>query len=570
MGPGEYMMTIGDYLLARLAEIGVRHMFGVPGDFNLWFLERTLGNRQIEFVGCCNELNAAYAADGCARLAGASALAVTYGVGDLASLSAVAGAYAERVPVVCISGTPPLDAMRKRALLHHSLADGNFENVLACYREFTVAQARIEPLHARDEIDRVLRTCVLEKRPVYLQLPSDVGGIEVPAITAPLDLNPPPSDPRLLAQAVAWIGERLSKAQRPAVLVDADAGRFGLTELIVKLAETNSIPMASLVTAKGMIPDTHPLMMGIYRGAGTPVATKEAIEESDCLFCIGTRFTDVSSGWFSHSLRETAIIDIQPFSVQFAGRSLGAVQSKELLIELLSLPSRKTEARSVPTESRRIPQASPGTSPGGDKPLTQEALWQRVRICLRPGDVVIADTGTSYFAGVNLPLPENVAFIGQPIWGSIGYALPALLGACVAAPERRHLLFIGDGAFQMTVQELSTILRQGLNPIIFLLNNDGYTIERLIYGVNSTYNDIASWSYRQLPKIFDPATLATGRLVATEGELDVALDEAQDPSRLHLIEVVLPRMDAPEQLVRVGKLVSDLNFPYIQDQGQNR
>jgi indolepyruvate decarboxylase len=155
-------ITIADYLLTRLAELGVHHMFGVPGDFNLWFLEQMIKNSDIKFIGCCNELNAAHAADGCARLAGVSALATTYGVGELASLAGVAGAYAERVPIVCITGAPPVHAMREGALLHHTMADGNFDNMLTCYREFTVAQARIEPPTAKDEIDRVLRTCWLE------------------------------------------------------------------------------------------------------------------------------------------------------------------------------------------------------------------------------------------------------------------------------------------------------------------------------------------------------------------------------------------------------------------------
>src|ERR1700748_3825813 len=262
-------ITIGDYLLARLAEMGVRHMFGVPGDFNLWFLEQTIRDSRVTFVGCCNELNAAYAADGCSRLAGISALATTYGVGELASLSGVAGAYAEHVPIVCITGAPPLHATRERALLHHTTADGNFDNMMNCYREFTVAQARIVPATAREEIDRVLRACWIEKRPVYLQLPSDVAGVLTAPITAPLHLDPAARDPKQFACAVSRISERLAQASRPAILLDADADRFGLTELIVMLAEANRIPIAYLITAKGAVSDTHPQLIGMYRGAGS-------------------------------------------------------------------------------------------------------------------------------------------------------------------------------------------------------------------------------------------------------------------------------------------------------------
>ena len=295
-------ISIGDYLLARLSEMGVRHMFGVPGDFNLWFLEQTVRNSSINFVGCCNELNAAYAADGCSRLAGISALATTYGVGELASLSGVAGAYAERVPIVCITGAPPLPSIQQRALLHHTLSDGNYDNMLNCYREFTVAQTRIEPANARQEIDRVLRTCWIEKRPVYLQLPSDVAGVRTEPITAPLDLDAPSSDPVQLAGAIAKISERISQASAPAFLLDADTERFGLAQLIVLLAETNGIPMAHLIPAKGVIDETHPLAIGIYRGAGSSPEVRQVIEGSDCLICVGTRFTDVASGFSLISL----------------------------------------------------------------------------------------------------------------------------------------------------------------------------------------------------------------------------------------------------------------------------
>jgi indolepyruvate decarboxylase len=558
----ENLITIGDYLLTRLSEIGVRHMFGVPGDFNLWFLERAIKGKQVEFIGCCNELNAAYAADGCSRLAGCSALIVTYGVGELASLSGIAGAYAERVPVVCINGTPPLHSMQERAFLHHTLADGNFNNMLVCYREFTVAQARIEPLHAREEIDRVLRTCVLEKRPVYLQLPSDVAGVRVPAITKPLDIDPPPSDPVQLSQVLSMISERLSQAQNPAFLLDVDADRFGLTELIVKLADVNDIPLTYLIAAKGIIPDAHPLLVGMYRGAGSSARVKEVVEGSDCLICVGTRFTDLSSGWFSHTLNEASVVDVQPFSVKVGGKTLSAIQSKELFIHLLEASPYRTANPSIRSEYR----PSPPAPFRADRSLTQLAFWQHISSYLEPGDVITAEAGTSYFSSVNLFLPENVAFLGQPIWGSIGYTLPAVLGAALADNTRRQLLFIGDGAFQMTAQELSTILRLDLKPIIFLINNDGYTIERLIFGADSIYNDISPWRYRQLPSVFDRADRAAIHLVRTEGELEVALDAAREADRLNFIEVVLPRMDAPEQLVRLAKHAAGFDFPQIHDE----
>jgi indolepyruvate decarboxylase len=553
-------ITIADYLLTRLAQLGVRHMFGVPGDFNLWFLEQMIKNSDIRFVGCCNELNAAYAADGCARLAGVSALATTYGVGELASLAGVAGAYAERVPIVCITGAPPLQAMREGALLHHTTADGNFDNMLTCFRQFTVAQARIEPATARREIDRVLRTCWLEKRPVYLQIPSDVAGVRTSPITRELELDLPSSDPGQLSRAISQISERLSRAHRPAILLDADAGRFDLIKPITALAEANDIPIAHLVPAKGVIGDTHPLSIGIYRGAASLPAARAAVEDSDCLLCFGARFTDVSSGLFTHEINPASVIDLQPFSVKLDAEFFSAVVAKELLSGLLA-----TTHRTAAPSSRPLPRLAAQTDSETNAALTQTVLWRHIQKYLRPGDVIVSDTGTSFFASANLNLPDSASFVAQPIWAALGYALPAALGACLAATDRRQLVFLGDGAFQVSVQELSTILRLNLKPVIFLLNNDGYTIERLILGRESSYNDTSPWRYTEIPAAFDANNRAVVHLVRTEAELEAALHSANDASRLHLLELVLQRMDAPESLVRFAQRAAAFDFPQIRD-----
>jgi indolepyruvate decarboxylase len=533
-------------------------MFGVPGDFNLWFLEHTIQHSDIRFVGCCNELNAAYAADGYARLAGISALITTYGVGELASLAGIAGAYAERVPMVCITGAPPVHATREHALLHHTMADGNFDNTLACFREFTVAHTRIDPPTARSEIDRVLRTCWLEKRPVYLQLPSDVGGVWIPPAAGPLELDPPRSDPRQLRRAIHQISERFARAQRPAILLDADADRFGWAETLVALAEARGVPIAHLLPARGVVSDSHPLSIGTYRGAASAQAVRAAVEDSDCLFCVGTRFTDVATGLFTHRIRPEAVIDLQPFDVKLDGEFFSAVTAVELLKGLL----RRARESAAPS-SKVTPRAANPVAPTTQGALTQAVFWRQIQRYLEPRDVVVTDTGTSYFASANLMLPEGTAFIAQPVWASLGYALPAALGTGLAASERRQLIFLGDGAFQMTVQELSTILRLELKPIIFLINNDGYTIERLIFGPHSSYNDLSPWHYGHIPAALDKQERAVVHSVRTEAELQAALHAARDASRLHFIELVLAQLDAPEALVRFARRAAEFDFPQI-------
>jgi indolepyruvate decarboxylase len=551
-------MSVGDFLLKRLAELGAQYLFGVPGDYNLWFLEQAERSNQIEFVGCCNELNAAYAADGFARLRGFSALITTYGVGELSAIAGVAGAYAERVPVVCIIGAPPLGAIEERALLHHTLGDGNFVNMLSSHRDFAVAQTRIEPANARWEIDRVLRTCWVEKRPVYLQLPSDVPAVTIEVPEEPLQLTAPTSDPTQLVLAIERIATRMAEADLPAILLDADVDRFGLTKPIVRLIEAHSIPFATLPAAKALIDESHELHLGTYRGAASSPEVRVAIESADCLLGVGARFTDTATGFFSHRLRSEALINIRAFDVTVGTTHVPGVAGAELLSALV---------KAVRVKLRRIlpPRLQPPIRlpPQFRQSLTQDRFWQRMQDFIRPGDVVLADIGTSSAGTAGLRMPNGVAVIGQPLWAAVGYALPALLGTLLAAPRRRQLLFIGDGAFQMTAQELSTILRRGLKPIIFLVNNNGYTIERLILGPGSSYNDINQWRYAEAASFFDTRDQAIAYRVRTEDELEDALTAARDQEALVLIELVMSRLDALGPLVNFAQRCAEFNFPQL-------
>jgi indolepyruvate decarboxylase len=559
--------TIADYLLARLRELGVRHIFGVPGDFNLWFMERIQDADEIEYVGCCNELNASYAADGAAHLAGTSALVTTYGVGELAALAGVAGSYAERVSVVCITGTPPLYSMRQRALVHHTLADGDYSNMMRCFREFTVAQALIEPMTAREEIDRALRLCHLEKRPVYLQLPSDVAGVPTSPVVKRLDLRFPSSEPGSLRRAVEAVTQQLMASCAPAILVDADVDRFGLAGLVERVAEKHSLPIAYVAPAKGVISSTHPRLVGMYRGAGSSAEVRKTVEGSDCLVCIGVRFTDVATGLFTHNLMPGAQIHLHSFSVSLQDETIEAVSPHGLLRAVLDHPPLRAAMRNQHNGHTAIEKqiSLPGESEKSleGATLTQSLFWQGFEDFIKPGDVIVADTGTSYFSASNLTLPPDVSFIGQPIWGALGFGLPAILGTAVSEPGRRQILVLGDGGLQMSVQELSTILRLGLKPIIFLLNNDGYTIERLIFGADSRYNDIHPWRYGKIPAALNDGERTVFHQVTTVAELEKALLSSSSVREAHLIEVILPRMDAPASLVRFGRRVREFDFPQI-------
>jgi indolepyruvate decarboxylase len=546
-------MSVGDFLLKRLAELDARYLFGVPGDYNLWFLEQAERSNHIEFVGCCNELNAAYAADGFARLRGLSALVTTYGVGELSAIAGVAGAYAERVPIVCIIGAPPLGAIEERALLHHTLGDGNFLNMLSSHRDFSVAQTRIEPANARWEIDRVLRSCWLEKRPVYLQLPSDVPAITIEAPEEPLHLAAPTSDPTQLVLAIERIVTRISEADAPAILLDADVARFGLTKPIMRLVQAHSIPFATLPSAKALIDESHELHLGTYRGAASPPEVRRAIENADCLVCVGVRFTDVATGFFSDRLHSDKLVHIRAFEATIGTVHVPGVTGFEVLSALV---------KALPVKPHRVlplrPQPPTRLPSRFNQWLTQERFWRRMQDFIQAGDVVLADIGTCSAGTSGLRMPDGVAVIGQPLWAAVGYGLPALLGTLLAAPRRRQLLFIGDGAF-----ELSTILRRGLKPIIFLVNNNGYTIERLILGPGSSYNDINQWRYAEAASFFDARDQAIAYTVRTEDELDAALAIARDQEALVLIELVMSRLDAPAPLAHFAQRCAEFNFPWL-------
>ncbi|AXC15289.1 Pyruvate decarboxylase [Acidisarcina polymorpha] len=548
-------MTVTEYIMVRLQELGVDHVFGVPGDFNLSLLEQVTTAGEFTFVGCCNELNASYAADGYARVRGMSALVTTYGVGELSALAGVAGAYAEKVPIVCINGTPPLRAVENGALIHHTMADGNYSNMLNCYRNFTVAQALLTPANAGEEIDRVLLACVSKSRPVYLQIPSDVAGAEIGRRPQSLNLDTV-GDAAATALAVETITERLNRAHKPAILVDADIGRFKLLEMALSLAERRGLPIAYLIPAKGLIPESHPNVIGIYRGAASSPDVLDAVEGADCLICIGARFTDVATGLFSQNLRKQNLIDVQSDHVagdNFFFDNIRVAQVLERITE-----AGETSIRRFNRVDHALP---PHRSTYADSAsVNQDSFWQLIQTFLKPGDIIVSDTGTAFFACSQLDFPEQTNFLGQPIWSALGYGVPACLGACCAAPSRRVLLFVGDGGLQMSVQELSTLFRLGLKPIIFLLNNDGYTIERLIYGAGSVYNDLQPWDYPLLPRVFSPSGGCAVKTVRTNNEVHEALNSTAGNDTLQFIEVILPRLDAAQPLSRFLQRVAEFNF----------
>ncbi|MGA9287605.1 MAG: alpha-keto acid decarboxylase family protein, partial [Anaerobacillus sp.] len=486
--------TVGNYLLDRLSELGIRHMFGVPGDYNLAFLDTVLEDGKMEWIGNANELNAAYAADGYARMNGAGALVTTFGVGELSAVNGIAGAYAERVPVVKITGTPTTAVMENGSLVHHTLGDGKFDHFARMYEEVTVAQTTLTEENAAQEIDRVLRKCWMEKRPVHINLPIDVYNKPVNRPASPLNLSFE-GNAEVVDEMVNEIAREANEATQPVILADYEVDRFGAREALLHFAEKTGYPVATLSMGKGVFPESHPQFIGVYNGELSSPEVQKRVDKADVIFQIGVKLSDSITGGFSQQFTEEQVVEINPYGVKRNEAKYAPISMIQAMDELAARLDRyegKTEQ--TQTEEEQVSSSS--------NEITQKWFYERMATFLKKNDVLLAEQGTSFFGAANMPLPEGARFIGQPLWGSIGYTLPALLGSQLADTERRNLLFIGDGSFQLTAQELSTIMRQRLKPIIFLINNDGYTVERAIHGPEQVYNDIATWDYQKLPHAF--------------------------------------------------------------------
>ena len=543
--------SIGNFLLRRLEEAGVKHIFGVPGDYNLELMQQLEERGAPAWVGNCNELNASYATDAYARINGLGAMVVTHGVGTLSAINGIAGAYCEHVPVILISGSIPLRAVQRGDMMHHTLADREKGNLCRIFSEVTAAQSRLTPENAATEIDRLILTAWRQKLPVYLELPSDISYLEVEVPEPPLKLAMIPSDQENLKACTGMILERLNTAKAPSFLLDLDAMRFGISWEIAELAERFHMRVATLNCAKGAFPETSSHFVGTYAGIATSPATREAIEGSDCLLTVGYRRVESTTGFFTDKLPASAI-HLNSSYIDTAEKNYQGVYIAELFDSVVDSSFGRTKKQPAPP-------AKPASFIPTDDPLTQDAYWKAIQNFVRPGDVIVVEDGTSSAGFGRLTIPDNCTYItGAYVWCSIGYATGALLGAILATPGRRHILLTGEGSLQTTAQEISTVIRHDLKPFIFVNQNSGYTVERAVLGKSAKYNDIAKWRYTELPKVFSCDNKAETYVVRTSNELQKVLDAPH--SEMVLVECIMDKNDAPLDLILGGHAIADADY----------
>jgi indolepyruvate decarboxylase len=548
-----HSLTVARHLVNRLAAIGIHHSFGVPGDFNLVFLDTVVAHPKVRWVGNANELNAAYAADGYARCRGAGALVTTYGVGELSAINGLAGSYAEYLPVLQIVGAPSTRSKHAREILHHTLGDGDFDHFSRMHEEVTVARAYLTASNAVEEIDRVLAEMILQRRPGYIVLPTDVVTVPV-APAEPLKLSEPRCDHQQLVAFSAHARQLLEESPRTAILADFLVDRFDAREALQKLIEMSGFPYATMLMGKGMLDDTSDNFVGAASEAGIC----ETIEQSDLLIAAGILLTDALTAGFSHKISTNRLIDLQPFHVNVAGKVYEDIPLRLALLQLseilASLPRRDVRPAAA---SLKVSDPVPDTAE--TVPLTQAILWKKIQGFLRKGDVIVAEQGTSFFGIGPKRLPSGVKFPGQALWGSVGYAIAAAFGAGTALPDRRLIVLVGDGSALLTAQEMGTMLRDGLKPIIVLLNNGGYTIERAIHGAEQPYNDIPQWDWQLLPQALGVTCRSVSLRAETVGELNRALAAADEADALVMLEIFLSKHDVPELLANIMRGVAKAN-----------
>ncbi|MEN5017565.1 thiamine pyrophosphate-binding protein [Erwinia sp. Eh17-17] len=544
--------TVGDYLLARLNEIGIDHLFGVPGDYNLQFLDHVIDHPRLAWVGCANELNAAYAADGYARCRGAAALLTTFGVGELSAINGVAGSYAEYLPVVHIVGAPSQTSQRQGELLHHTLGDGDFNHFLRMHQEISVATSILTADNAAEEIDRLLCCALTQRRPVYLLLATNVAESPLSPPAAPLTF-PQQIDRQQLAAFSDAAETLLAAAGSVAMLADFLADRAGQQARLHSWLAEVPMPFATLLMGKSVLPEWQYGFAGTYSGASSAESTRVAIEQSDVLIAIGVKYTDTITAGFTQQITQSRTIEVGLHQCRVAEHQFDGVPMAAALEVLHRL------ARQYGQGWERGIVAPPQLEASLSDSLTQCTFWQAIQDFLRPGDIVLADQGTAAFGAAALRLPQGARLLVQPLWGSIGYTLPAAFGAQVAQPQQRIVLIIGDGSAQLTVQELGTMLRDGQNPVIFLLNNAGYTVERAIHGAQQRYNDIASWDWTRLPQALNVNSQAQSWRVTQTVQLREVMALLGETPHLSLVEVVLPQDDIPPLLASVTQALHQRN-----------
>lgn len=511
MGSNE--TTIGEYLIKRLYDNGIRYIFGIPGDYVLTFYKQ-LENSEIKIINTCDEQGAGFAADAYARVRGLGAVCITYAVGGLKVANTTAQAFAEESPVVIISGAPGVKERIGNPMLHHKIK--SFETQYKVFEQLTVAAAVLDnPETACHEINRVLGASICYRRPIYIELPRDmVLKKVVPLIPK---VSPVEMDAQPVLEAIREAEEMINNARKPVIVAGVELMRYGLEGPLLEFAERTNIPIASSMLSKSVIDERHPLYLGLYQGGMSHEGVRDYVESSECAIFLGMFMTDINLGIFTAHLDQGRSIFSTSDKTSIRHHTYNAVSLNSFLPALLKSNIRRKETAAMPRPA--VPREFKVHQ---DKPVTIERVLELLETTLDGTTFVIADTGDALFATADITIPRAAEYLSSAYYASMGFAVPASLAVQLAFPDLRPIVIVGDGAFQMTGMELATAVRYHLNPIVLVLNNCGYGTERPM--LDGKFNDVSSWLYSRIPQVLDAGR---GFDIHTEEELASAWTEAR-------------------------------------------
>jgi len=534
-------LSIGRYLLDQLHRHGVEHVFGVPGDYVLAFYD-LIEKSPIDCIGTTREDSAGFAADAYARVRGLGAVCVTYCVGGLNVTNPVAGAYAEKSPVIVISGAPGLKEREHNPLLHHRVR--GFATQREIFSRITVASTSLEdPVTAYHEIDRVIHAVERYKRPGYIELPRDMLDVVHPHVHRDRSLQEE-TDAAALAECIAEATAMLNESRHPVILAGVEVHRFGLQDALIELVDKMQAPVAATIMGKSVISETHPLYLGVYEGAVGQTAVQKAVESADCVLALGCFMSDINLGVYTANLAPSRTISATSEKTSIRRHSFENVPFRSFFKALLKARLRRRRKPRMPK-----PEPTKGSSPRDGDRITMRTLYPMLNSFLTDDMVVISDVGDCLFGAVDLTIHRRTEFLSPAYYTSMGFGVPAAVGAQVANRSLRPLVLVGDGAFQMTGLELSTVVRLGLNPVVVVLNNHGYSTERMI--MDGPFNDILGWNFSKVPDVLGSGW---GFVARTVGDVRKALEASlANRDSFSLIEVDLDPRDVSPALARLGE-----------------
>jgi len=535
-------MLVSRFLIERLENAGVRHVMGVPGDYVLDFYKELWDYENIEVINNTDENHSGFAADAYARVNGVGCVVVTYNVGAAKVINAVQCAYAERSPLVVISGAPGLNERNEGYLLHHMV--GSFNSQKKMFDNITCASVVLDnPATAGYEIDRAFEAMHHYKRPIYIELPRDIAkksiSYDVYKQGTPVA---PATDTENLGEALKEVAEWIEGAKQPVILAGVELARYDLGEQLIRFAERADIPVATTLLSKSVINERHRLFAGIYSGNSSHEMTRKLVEDSDCLLMFGVMLTDMTLCFKPAKFKKRQVISSTVEGLQVRNHNYSGIQFKDFCASLFKMDFTKKPLPELPP----VKQKKPVFEPKPEAKITTERLFEAIDSILDKNMAIVSDIGDSLFGAGNLTVHHRNHFLSPAFYTSMGSAIPGALGVQAAMPDVRPIVIVGDGAFQMSMTELGTIVNRKLNPIVIVLNNDGYTTERFL--LDGEFNDIPRWKYHDVTKLIGGGE---GREVSTETQLHEVLKEALDSKKLFVINVEVGRKDVSEGLKRM-------------------